>query len=388
MRTTTAKVVGLGILVWLAACRNDDAPTADDLLGAPGAGEGRQLGLRVTLAPGEENTTCTAVTVAAGEGLRVARFEHAYSEGSHHLLVLRGARPEDVDTSAPFECETLQAREVLYAAQVPDGELALPEDVAITVSPGDTLVLQTHYLNATSATLDAEARVNLWSEPEASVEAGTLFLYDWSIYLPPNAETSVAMSCAVPEEITLLAGMSHMHRRGVGYEAVLKGSGDDRTLFQTTSWEDVSFQIYDGGGVTVAPGSTIDFRCDYRNREDRAIIEGPSAVDNEMCMFVGVYYPKLGADVEACLTGDSGPVRSGTMSCFDALGCAQTATSEIDAEVCFVDVCEASSRPLNAFVNCNQALCNETCSTGGDCMGCLEQHCGAELAACMAADCG
>lgn len=373
----------------LACGSNDDDDRGGELLVAPPEGRGIQLSMATAVEAGEEKTTCRVIA-PAGEPLRIGRFEHRYTQGSHHMLVLRGAPPPEVVGDEPFECSQLNISEVVYAAQTAEGEMTLPDGVALTLGTDLPLILQTHYLNATDHRLQADARVNLWTVEDATIEAGTLFLYDWAIVVPAGGEATARMRCEIPEDVTLLAGMSHMHRRGVGYEATLdRANGgasevEPETLFATTAWEDVVFDQYEPQ-VAISAGDAIEFHCDYRNHEDRAIIEGPSADANEMCMFIGLYYPKLGPDVEACLVGDSGPVRAGTMTCGQALGC--EADDELGAEQCSLDVCAASSSSLNAVANCQIARCGAECNGGGDCQACMMDACSTELTTCFAAGC-
>src|SRR5688572_28458726 len=99
------------------------------------------------------------------------------------------------------------------------------------------------------------------------------------------------MRCAVPEDVNLLFGMSHMHQRGVDYRAVLEGEGEGEpvTLFETQDWEGIEPDRFQPT-LPVTGGSVIDFQCQYQGEDGRTIIEGPSAENNEMCMFIAAYY--------------------------------------------------------------------------------------------------
>lgn len=387
-------VVLMGAGIW--ACGTEDGAPADVLLAAPPEGAGLQLAMNETLAPGEEATYCQAFVMPDDGRYEVAKFEHRYSEGSHHMLVFRTdlTADEATDMMQPYDCETINFTfPVAYAAQSAEGEQAFPDGVALFFEPGEVLLVQSHYLNATTEQLDTEVRVNLWkSASPAEIEAGTLFFYDWAIVVPPG-ESTARMHCIIPEDITLVFAMSHMHRRGVGYDSWLVDADAPRpegSLYATTAWEEVQPTQYEPG-VEVRAGQAIDYECRYRNEEGRTIIEGPSAVDNEMCMFVGTYYPKLTPDVESCLSPGSGPQFEGTSTCSEAIACAQGATSELEGEECLVDTCAASSAALSGFGGCMFANCVDQCGVNGsgtdECQSCIAYFCVAEYVACSEATC-
>lgn len=395
--TVRGAVVVLFVGAWGVGCGAEEAgPSADALLDAPPEGAGLQLAMDESLEPGEEATYCQAFVVPEGERYEVARFVHRYSEGSHHLLVFRTnfTLEEAAERSTPYECATINfAYPVAYAAQASEGEMEFPEGVALFFEPGEVLLVQSHYLNATPAPLEAQVRVNLWkTTAPAEIEAGTLFFYDWAIVVPPG-ESTARMHCVIPEDIELVFAMSHMHRRGVAYDSRIVGGeapspGD--SLYATTAWEEVQPAQF-APGVSIRAGQAIDYECRYRNDEGRTIIEGPSAIDNEMCMFVGTYFPKLDPEVEACLTPGSGPQFSGTSSCGEAVACAQAATDELEGEQCLVDTCAASSAALSGFGGCMFDHCVEVCGVNGsgteECQSCIAYHCVEEYLACDAATC-
>ena len=387
-------------LAALAACgtepSEEPAPAGGgaELLVAPPEGQGVQLRMQVELAPGEESTFCQYVALP-DSGLAVTKFEHAYSEGSHHLLLYRTTlTPADLaERGERFECGStldLAFTGVTYAAQVPADELAFPEGVAMRFAPGEVVLVQSHYLNPTPEPLEADVRLNLWTTDAAvQQEAGTLFFYNWAIHVPGEGAASARMSCAIPEDVTLLFAMSHMHKRGVGYRSWVKGGdlAEPREIFSTDRWEDVEPAFYDPP-LAVAGGQRIDFECDFVNDSADPVIEGPSAKTNEMCMFIATNNPKLDDSTENCRAVGSGPVFQGTQTCAEALGCSREAADDLGAEICLVDTCSASSQPLADFGQCMFEHCNVPCATGEGCDVCIAENCLEAYLACDAATCG
>jgi len=377
----------------VAACGSDDVPAGPDagdvapLLDAPPEGAGLQLGLDVALAAGDELEQCQYVRI--DDALEIARFEHVYSTGSHHLLLYQTDLTEA--PTDPFDCTGAQLTElgvrgIAYAAQVPGGELAYPEDVALKFPAGSVLLMQTHYLNAGLEDLDAQVRLNLWfTETPAAIEAGTLFFYDWAIVVPDGEPATARMQCQIPSEIDLVFGMSHMHRRGVGYQATLDG---DTMLFETEAWQGIEPRHY-APHQRVAAGSSIEFHCDYQGEAGRTIIEGPSAEANEMCMFIASYYPRLDPAVELCAAPGSGPVFDGDRTCAQTVDCARAAADDLIAqEQCLVDTCAASSQPAADLMTCMFYSCADACDQlGAACDSCVLNRCTDAFGACQTASC-
>ncbi len=386
---------------FVAGCADEPVDQTPDagapLLEAPPPGAGVQLAMDVAIAPGQETEQCQYVVV--DERVDIARFEHAYTRGSHHLLLYQTSLAPSAVSLERFDCTGAQFTElgvagIAYAAQVPTGDLRYPTDVALRAEAGSVLLVQTHYLNASNEPLDAQVRLNLWYTPQpAAVLAGTLFFYDWAIHVPAGQPATAHMRCNVPGDINLVFGMSHMHRRGVDYRAVLEDasagpSAAPTELFATTAWEGVEPRRY-APEVAVTAGSVIDYRCDFQGEAGRDIVEGPSAEANEMCMFIASYYPRLDSPTELCAGPGSGPVFTGTQTCGETVTCVREAgADEVAAEACLVDTCAASSAAAVELMKCINFQCAEACAGGGAaCDNCVITTCSEPFNDCYGASC-
>lgn len=368
------------------------------LLEAPPAGMGRQLAMDVVVEPGRETEQCQYVVVP--DTVDIARFEHAYTTGSHHLLLYQTALQPSAVSLDRFDCTGAQFSDlgvagIAYAAQVPTGELAYPADVGLRAAAGSVLLVQTHYLNVSADALTAQVRLNLWYTPSpAAVEAGTLFFYDWAILVPASQAATAHMRCNVPGDVNLIFGMSHMHKRGTDYRAVLEDSASPPSaapteLFATTDWQGIEPRRYQPTQA-VSAGSVIDFHCDFQGEAGRTIVEGPSADANEMCMFIASYYPRLDTPTELCAGPGSGPVFTGTQACPTTLTCVRDAGDDaVAAETCLVDTCAASSAPAVELMKCVNFQCGEACATPGTaaCDSCVLSTCSQQFDTCQNSGC-
>jgi hypothetical protein len=415
----------------IGACTGGTTPGGTEnaeLLAAPRSGEGIQLKMVSTLAPGVETERCMFYQVPP-EGMAIHRQEIRFTPGSHHVLVYmtpyaeiptKNLQGQPVDTSGVFECgqggptANWSVDGVVAAGQDGDGEPmigGLPADTAVVVPGGAVVMMNTHYLNASPRPLDTEARINFFVMPKEQVkrEAGLLFFYNIFIHVPPNSRASARLSCPIRKDITLVNGASHMHKRGVDYTAHLTdGQGQPLSeLYRTTNWEDVVPARFQPPRELKA-GQRIDYRCTYENKENRTVIQGLSTSD-EMCMFVGLYYPRdiqtefcaLDEKAEAPYVGGDW-IGTGTADGTTTADCLTRAMSQGESEAgaataeealysCVVGSCPALSAPTSESVRClfgSGEKCEQSCKEGGDaCRSCLRAMCEAPLGDLKAATC-
>jgi hypothetical protein len=89
--------------------------------------------------------------------------------------------------------------------------------------------------------------------------------------------------------------------------------------------------------MAIKAGEQIDYECNYQNDGTTTVIQGLSAVTNEMCVFVGAYYPR-DEKFETCGTtgqfADQGTaatyIGTGTATCGATLSCLQSAAQSTD----------------------------------------------------------
>lgn len=292
----------------------EPAPGEDGLLAPPPAGQGVQYEMKTKLEPGTEAEHCKFVQAPA-EGMFVNRDEVRFTKGSHHFLLYettytsiptKGEDGTIVDTSGVFDCtegatSKWNVTKLIAGSQNADGDafLNFPSDVAMRVEPGRVLLMNAHYINATPEVLEPEVRVNLYTIPEAQVkqQGDILFWYNAFIKVGAKSTGRARMKCQIHDDITLTNIQSHMHARGVGYEAFVVGGAGGEAFYTSESWEDVPVKRFDGG-MKIGAGTWLDYYCDYNNAGATDVFQGPKSTD-EMCMLVGSYYP-ASAGTAAC----------------------------------------------------------------------------------------
>lgn len=296
----------------------------------------------------------------------VTKDQIEFTGGSHHVLVYQTpytsipTKKDDgtpVDASRVFDCSdgatnNWSVTKLVGGSQNAAGEsmLSFPEGVGVKL--GGVLLINVHYRNGADAPLTTDVKIKFTTTTADAIsqEGDILFLYNPFISVPGNSTARARQSCPVYRDITIANIQSHMHSRGIGYEARI----DNGTPFYVNSrWEGVPVKHYEG--FTVKAGSRIDYFCDYRNGAVTPIYQGPRTTD-EMCMVVGSYYP---ADprISNCLDeagqlpgGDW--IGSGTATCKQTMSCIQTAAGLRGMTDCILAATPTVAHATSELVRC------------------------------------
>jgi hypothetical protein len=127
------------------------------------------------------------------------------------------------------------------------------------------------------------------------------------------------------------------------------------------------------------------------------VFQGPNAATSEMCVFAGLYYPKVTGQFEVC-AGRSF-FAAGTHTCSEQLTCVQACPAG-DAphataggvtvgpcwEKCIAMGCDGATDALLPFVQCISNMCQAECAAG-TCQDCALAKCGTQVGACLGQTC-
>ena len=295
----------------LAACRSDGASSGTpDASGNPG-----NLGLDppargfqvvspdVTIMPGQEVTYCYYFHTPNTEKMVIKKWSSAMTPGSHHMIMYATTSdempPGTLSTNACGGFGGTNAPRWTYAAQTATNELALPANdgtglpLGQEIAPGTPAYFQMHYLNATDAPLHAHVVLNAEAY-DASVpytRTEVYVTYNGSISIPPHATGVVAsMTCSVPTNVKFWLMSTHAHQQAVKTD-VKDGTA---TVFTSTDWEHPGAAMWTASPFYAFSTNKLTYECTYNNTGPNAnttVVDGPSAVSNEMCMATGYYFP-------------------------------------------------------------------------------------------------
>ncbi|HEX2689619.1 MAG TPA: hypothetical protein VHN14_23535 [Kofleriaceae bacterium] len=298
----------------LAACGTDGAGS-----GPPDASGPEMPGLEppargfqvispdVTIMPGQEITYCYYFHTPNTEKMVIKKWASAMTPGSHHMILYAAASdempPGTISSAACGGFAGTNAPRWTYSAQTPTNELALPTDdgtglpLGQEIAPGTPAYFQMHYLNATDAPLHAHVILNA-----EAYEAGVPYTrteayvtYNASINIPPHATGVVAsMTCSVPTNTKFWLVSTHAHQQAIKTDVKDGTSTSTATVFTSTDWEHPGAAMWMNSPFYTFSTNKLTYECTYNNTGPNAnmtVVDGPSAVTNEMCMATGYYFP-------------------------------------------------------------------------------------------------
>jgi hypothetical protein len=344
--------------------------------------------------------------------VQLSALAHQYTPGSHHMLVWDTTLTDiPADMTGPYDCKNgdepvyQYATERIYAVQVPTGSTTLPDGVGLEMTANHVLMLLVHFLNATEE--DIAATVSFGADLAKSTvttQAGLFRYYDPLIYVPIQGKASAGLRCPIPQDITFVNGFSHYHQHGIGMRAFSDPSMTSESpnpIYASNDWQHPEGIA---AGKVLKAGSVFRFICDYDNTAGNTeIFQGLNTVTSEMCVFVGLYYPKI--DVADLAFFPPSYIGFGSKACRDVQACL-AACPAADSPVaddpllhpysvgpcwerCVASGCDGATDAAFASIHCTATQCATECGAGPGvaCQACVESKCATENQACMAHMC-
>jgi hypothetical protein len=305
-----------------AGCTSEAPPPGPDpvitdpsKLGAPLSGQGFQF--RTELFPVDANTEvqdCYFFKVRdlarqgglpENEPVNLHRIEIVQRDGSHHMNIMRVKTIVGLDPNkgaiqrgknAQGECfkSPNWADWPLVANTQQKGELdwTYPEGVANVFEPDEWLMLQTHYVNASSQRTPegGEVAVNFHTIKKEEVKAklGTIFATKQSIRVcKSNPTPTFTGSCQIKsaQPVNIIGANGHFHGRGKTFEMFswdgksIDRPADSAKFYQSQTWDEPPMLRSPDLNVQLPAGGGIMYSCTYGWTPPSEAIGGCAALD-------------------------------------------------------------------------------------------------------------
>ena len=236
----------------------------------------------------DENTTnhyqCWASDVPFDAPKLIKRIEVDLDETRvlHHIVLYRDTNLRHEDS---FRCAGIPSDTDFLYAWAPGQDAIQFETGGLLAKPGERYIMQIHYNNAAGiADVADDSAIRIYYGEEEGTAYG-MFVPgpNIGIMVSPNSQHTVTGVCQIKEEITLLAGMPHMHEAGRGFRSdVIRADGTEINLIELTGWS-FEAQLFYEMPITLYPGDELLTTCTYENTSsDRTIFFGDGTED-EMC---------------------------------------------------------------------------------------------------------
>jgi hypothetical protein len=305
--------------------------------------------------PGEEVQNCyffrvSELAESAGldptKPLNLEQVQIFQTEGSHHMNIFRVRTVGTgelalIPEQGPYENKNGQgacfnsanwADWPLVANTQVDGQLdwSFPEGVANKIQPDEWLMLQTHYVNATTqATPEGfgKVTVNFWHLPDEELvhEVGTIFATKQSVRVcQSNPAPQYGGSCQFNSDqpVTVIGANGHFHSRGKQFEMYawdgqsVTTPSDEARFYSSDEWDE-PLMAYGDSLAEVPANGGVFYTCDFQwtpppesvgcagldafdaskyetpeEQLDCCYTFGPIVERNEHCNIFVYYYPK------------------------------------------------------------------------------------------------
>jgi hypothetical protein len=208
----------------------------------------------------------------------VNHIQIAQTTGTHHMNIFRvktrvNLDPDVATTVIDDECwKPANWKDwplVINSQNEGQVDFKLPEGIAHPFQPGEWLMLQTHYVNATTQKTPGNGRVlvNFNRIPESQVFAklGTAFATNQNIKICPGESLSFETTCTFAKRpVTIFAANGHFHSRGRRFTMSVFDpvTGDQAPdFYENTNWAE---PVYERGLAVGAPAyGGIRYKCEY-----------------------------------------------------------------------------------------------------------------------------
>ena len=259
----------------------------------PGEGQVQILADEVTVEPGADVTLCHYIDYAITADQDITDYAGFQSHGGHHVILYAVANEQEAGTHECTETDMLIAR-YLAGGGAEAGRPEIPEGIALRVHEGSQLMIQTHWINATSETIRGQAGLNVTMGPASAdnVEADLLTVVSTQIAIPPASAGSAAAECVMQQDMSFFALGGHEHWRGTHVSITHTPVGGQPTQIYDHDWTPhyeadpprLAYTKEDPFVVKTGDRFTLD--CDYFNETQDQL-----GFPTEMCVFWAFYYP-------------------------------------------------------------------------------------------------
>jgi hypothetical protein len=247
-----------------------------------------------------------------GHDVDLIKMVGSMSAGSHHFFLFNMSAATGRNTTAPLgDCPGagLEFHPFPYLSQTPG-------TYTVEYGPGmgyplvgtNGLMMNAHYLNTSSTPVTPQVTITIYPAKAGVVttHVGTIFLNNISISVPANTPESNPVNISasntpiIDEDYTIFTNWSHMHQYATDFTASTAAG----QFYEETDWNEPALITAGSGaeGTHTSPllpmamksGTQISWNCKYYNPTNAAMTFGDSALTQNMCIYLGQYYPADG----------------------------------------------------------------------------------------------
>jgi hypothetical protein len=276
----------------------------------PAAGYTRIVAPMVSaVAPGADVMFCQYIQGPLDHDVDILDVQGYQSNFGHHAVAFASTAPNPVgSTSLCTDADNTSLGGFLGGVGGEGGGgVKLPEGVAFRLPKGTSILVNAHFLNTGTKTVDGQSVLDFkFAEVTPSRKVASLFTnVSMGFKIPPNATAQATADCTLPRDFDFLFFHNHMHDFGASAvtNVVRKQTSAVDLVHRDDTW---TYEMQFKAEMTswgldrpfrVAAGDTLHTECNWANTTAEGV-----GYPREMCVGVG-YFLSEGSSAPACVNG-------------------------------------------------------------------------------------
>jgi hypothetical protein len=187
------------------------------------------------------------------------------------------------------------------------GGVKLPDGVVFRVPKGNSIMLNTHFLNTGSKVIDGESVLDIKFEPaDPARKVASLFTNgNFGFQVPARGRAEAVAECPIPRDLEIIIFSNHMHDQGSHiWTEVERADGSVELIHEDPEWTyemqfNAVFRTWPlETPLRLAKGDILRTYCNWDNTTDAAL-----GFPREMCIGVS-HFVSDGASFPVCYNGN------------------------------------------------------------------------------------
>jgi hypothetical protein len=242
------------------------------------------------LQPGADNEICTWTDIITTTDIDLRAVEAYQTTGGHHIVLFTTQKQQPAGTTRVCTDDDMTTFR-FSAASGSEGEglkVEAPGDLVFHIPAGSQVVLNHHYINATTQVRDAQSAMNIWNaDPGVQYRrSSSLAVVNTSLNIPPG-NSSMDIHCTMPRDYKAWYMIPHMHAYGTRITITHTAAATQaaETLFDIQQWSP-SYTFHPpeirkdlASPMMFAAGDTLNVHCEWDNTTNAQMTFGI-----EMCV--------------------------------------------------------------------------------------------------------
>ena len=260
------------------------------------------------LPPGADVMYCQYVQAPTDHDLDILDMQGYQSKMGHHAVAYATTAVQPLGSSAPCAGEdNLTGVFIGGIGGEAGGGVTLPEGMAFRLPAGSAIMLNTHFLNTSSETIDGESVLDVkFVTADPARKIASLFAnVNVGFEVPARGRADAVADCPMPRDMDIIIYANHMHDQGThAMTEIQRVDGSVELLHEDPEWTyDMQFNgVYRTWPLAeplhLAKGDRLRTYCHWSNTTDTNI-----TFPREMCVGVG-YFISDGTSAPVCFNGN------------------------------------------------------------------------------------